>query len=98
MVRGAAVCAWPVALIGRGAGARPNFVESGLSVSQHRASLRVADVVRKSARALRPVRCTKSDLPANRGEFGARLSLCTPRATADTADRWLTGLRRRWGL
>jgi hypothetical protein len=46
MVRGAAVCACLVALIGGGAGARPNLVVGALSVSQHGASLRVADVVR----------------------------------------------------
>jgi hypothetical protein len=46
MVRGAAVCGGLVALIGGDAGARPNLVESALSVSQRGASLRVADVVR----------------------------------------------------
>jgi CARDB len=46
MVRGAAVCACLVALIGGDGGARPNLVESALSVSQRGASLRVADVVR----------------------------------------------------
>jgi len=47
MVRGAAVLCMPrCALIGGGAGARPNLVESALSFSRHGASLHVADVVR----------------------------------------------------
>jgi hypothetical protein len=58
MVRGAAVCLCLGALIGGGAGARPNLVESALSFSQHRTSLRVADVVRNVAMHTAPASTT----------------------------------------
>jgi hypothetical protein len=62
MVRGAAVCVCLGALIGGGAGARPNLVESALSFSQHGASLRVADVVRNLGAHTAPASTTGDSL------------------------------------
>ncbi len=46
MTRGLAAFAGLLALTGGAGGGRPNLVESAVSISQHRASVRVTDVVR----------------------------------------------------